>query len=228
MQEKSEQESFTDLRDLQFLLRSCEHFDGLFMIDRNRREGVEMHRHDIVTAEKFSSVRSVDHIHRKMIPDTQECDIDFLTAGKEFHFLKQGGIAREIKPSLGARHGPRFGEAIPLRATLERLTDGTFRNAGPMEAGVERHFGGSALFALDAQPSIRVIVTERVTAADDPAFYALHGIDLATLRLLCVKAKNHFRAAFAQRCVAIIDCDAPGPAAIDLSRLPFRNVRVRP
>jgi microcystin degradation protein MlrC len=25
-----------------------------------------------------------------------------------------------------------------------------------------------------------------------------------------VKAKNHFRAAFGQRCAAIIDCDAPG------------------
>jgi microcystin degradation protein MlrC len=55
--------------------------------------------------------------------------------------------------------------------------------------------------------------------------YALHGVDPASLRLLCVKAKNHFRAAFAQRCAAIIDCDAPGPACVDLSRLPFRNAR---
>jgi microcystin degradation protein MlrC len=46
------------------------------------------------------------------------------------------------------------------------------------------------------------------------------------LRLLCAKAKNHFRAAFASRCSVIVDCDAPGPAAVDLSRLPFRNARV--
>jgi len=60
-------------------------------------------------------------------------------------------------------------------------------------------------------------------AGDDPAFYALHDIDLAALRLLCAKAKNHFRAAFAERCIEIIDCDAPGPACQDLSRLPFRH-----
>ena len=67
------------------------------------------------------------------------------------------------------------------------------------------------MLVVDEQPPLRVIVTEQVVPADDPAFYALHGIDPASLRLLCVKAKNHFRAAFAQRCAAIIDCDAPGP-----------------
>ena len=51
------------------------------------------------------------------------------------------------------------------------------------------------------------------------------GIDLKSLRLLCVKAKNHFRAAFASRCAAIIDCDTPGPACLDLTQLPFRHLR---
>ena len=66
----------------------------------------------------------------------------------------------------------------------------------------------------------------QVLPADDPAFYSLHRVDLAALRLLCVKAKNHFRAAFAEHCVEIIDCDALVPAAVDLTRLPFRNLRV--
>ena len=42
--------------------------------------------------------------------------------------------------------------------------------------------------------------------------------------LLCVKAKNHFRAAFAETFAAILDVDTPGPAAPDLARLPFRRV----
>jgi microcystin degradation protein MlrC len=131
-----------------------------------------------------------------------------------------------LEVTLGARYGKQFGEAVTLRATVERLTDGVFRNVGPMENGVERRFGGSALLVADDQSSLRVIVTDEVVPADDPAFYALHGIDPASLRLLCVKAKNHFRAAFAPRCAAIIDCDAPGPACLDLSKLPFKNARV--
>ena len=42
--------------------------------------------------------------------------------------------------------------------------------------------------------------------------------------LLCVKAKSHFRAAFAETFAAILDVDTPGPAAPDLARLPFRRV----
>jgi microcystin degradation protein MlrC len=138
---------------------------------------------------------------------------------------RRAGIGRSIEVTLGARFGAHFGPGITLRATIELLTDGTFRNVGPMQHGVVRRCGGSAVLIVDAQPSVRIIVTEQVVPADDPAFFALHGIDLATLRLLCVKAKNHFRAAFAQRCSEIIDCDAPGPACVDLARLPMRNRR---
>jgi microcystin degradation protein MlrC len=68
---------------------------------------------------------------------------------------------------------------------------------------------------------ISVIVTSAVVPANDPAFFEHHGIRLAETRLLCVKAKNHFRAAFAPRCAAIIEVDAPGPTMVELTRLPF-------
>jgi microcystin degradation protein MlrC len=64
-----------------------------------------------------------------------------------------------------------------------------------------------------------------VVPANDPAFFALHGVDLARTRLLAVKAKNHFRAAFQGRCTTIVDVDCPGPAAADLRTLPFRNLK---
>ncbi|WP_144629920.1 M81 family metallopeptidase [Bordetella genomosp. 13] len=135
----------------------------------------------------------------------------------------QGGTLDVV---LGGRHGPHFGPGVAARVSVERLTNGIFRNSGPMQTGVERQCGRSAVLKLLDQPSVRVIVTERVVALDDPALYALHGIDLDALRLLCVKAKNHFRAAFADRCAEIIDCDAPGPACQDLSQLPFRNPHI--
>jgi len=68
-------------------------------------------------------------------------------------------------------------------------------------------------------------VAESVGAANDPAFFALHGIELGSTRLLCVKAKNHFRAAFEPLCAAIIDVDCPGPASANPSALPFRHAR---
>jgi microcystin degradation protein MlrC len=94
-----------------------------------------------------------------------------------------------------------------------------------MEKGLEADLGPSAV--LDVA-GIEVVVTSRIGGANDPAFFAAQGIDLAATRLICVKAKNHFRAAFESRCVAIIDVDCPGPASADLAALPFRHARLSP
>jgi microcystin degradation protein MlrC len=140
---------------------------------------------------------------------------------------RRAGIGAAIDATLGGRFGAKFGTGVAVRATVELLTNGVFRNVGPMEYGVERNCAGSVVLRVADQPSVRIIVTAQVVPADDPAFFSLHGIDPGALRLLCVKAKNHFRAAFAERCGEIIDCDAPGPACVDLTQLPFRNVRRR-
>lgn len=132
------------------------------------------------------------------------------------------GVGATIDVMLGAQHSADFGAPIAARARVLRLTDGRFRNSGPMERGLAVQLGRTAV--LDVQ-GIQVIVTQHCMPANDPAFFALHGIDLAATRLLCVKAKNHFRAAFEDRCTAIIDVDCPGPAAADLRTLPFRHVR---
>ena len=100
------------------------------------------------------------------------------------------------------------------------LTDGRFRNTGPMEHGSMVNLGDTALLDIDG---VRVVVTSQVGAANDPGFFILHGIDPARVRLFCVKAKNHFRAAFLPLTAAIIDVDCPGPAAADLASLTRRK-----
>jgi microcystin degradation protein MlrC len=88
------------------------------------------------------------------------------------------------------------------------------------------HSGGldrDLQFYVDRATVARIVVTALVVPADDPAFYALHDIDPAALRLLCVKAKNHFRAAFGPLCRTILEVDAPGPAGFELRRYPFRH-----
>jgi microcystin degradation protein MlrC len=123
---------------------------------------------------------------------------------------------------LGGKRTAAFGAPVEVDADVLRLTRGEFRNTGPMERGLAVAAGRTAVLGVR---DIQVIVTERVVPANDPAFFALHGVDLARTRLLAVKAKNHFGAAFQGRCTAIVDVDCPGPAAADLRTLPFRNVK---
>jgi microcystin degradation protein MlrC len=130
------------------------------------------------------------------------------------------GVAADF--TLGGRTTADFGPPVAVTATVERLTDGHFINEGPMERGAPVDLGATAV--LRVGDWLRIIIASRKEAAVDPAFFALHGIDLGATRLLANKAKNHFRAAFAGRCAAIVECDCPGPAALDLAALPFRHV----
>lgn len=130
---------------------------------------------------------------------------------------RAAGTGATLDCVLGGRLDARFGASVPVRARVLRLTDGVFRNVGPMEHGSRVTIGASALLEVDG---MHVAITSTVCAANDPGFFILHGIDPFAVRLLVVKAKNHFRAAFAPRTQAIIDVDCAGPAAADLASLP--------
>ena len=134
---------------------------------------------------------------------------------------RRAGVNTRLAVSLGGRLDRRFGAAVEASARVLLLTDGRFRNSGPMEHGSLVTLGDTALLDIDG---VRVIVTSSVGAANDPGFFTLHGIDPAGVRLLCVKAKNHFRAAFLAITEAIIDVDCPGPAAADLAALARRSL----
>lgn len=132
------------------------------------------------------------------------------------HGLGEGAT---IEAELGGRIAPHFGPPVSFRARIARLTAGRFVNHGPMLAGVEVQMGRTALLSAG---NIEVIVTERRQPVNDLAYFEMHGIDVRAVQVLCVKAKNHFRAAFRPVCTAMIDVDTPGPAALDLRSLPYR------
>lgn len=128
----------------------------------------------------------------------------------------EAGVGAELEVRLGGRFNPAFGAPLALRARVQHLSAGRFVNRGPMQHGRSIDAGPCAV--LDVH-GIRVILTSAVVPANDPAFFEHQGLRLSDLRLLCVKAKNHFHAAFAPLCAAIIEVDAPGPAMVEPSRL---------
>jgi len=129
------------------------------------------------------------------------------------------GIGGKVSARLGGRVSGDFGDPIAIEARILALTDGRFRNQGPMERNLPVDLGRTALLDVEG---IRVIVTESCQTPNDPGYFALHGIALSNVGLLCVKAKNHFRAAFAPLLRAIVDIDAPGPASPNLRHYRFR------
>jgi microcystin degradation protein MlrC len=133
---------------------------------------------------------------------------------------REAGIGSIIDVHLGGRVSDRFGAPIAARANILALTDGRFRNVGPYDHHLEVDVGATAMLEVEA---IKVIVTSGCQTPNDPAYFALHGIDLSKIGLLCVKAKNHFRAGFTALTRCIIECDAPGPAGVSLEHYDFRH-----
>jgi len=131
------------------------------------------------------------------------------------------GLGAALSCSLGGRLTADYGPPVPVEARVAGLTEGRFVNQGPMETGLPVDLGPTALLEVDG---IAVIVTSACQSPNDPGYFALHGLDPARPGLVCVKAKNHFRAAFGSVFRRIVDCDSAGPAALDLARLPFRHV----
>ena len=133
------------------------------------------------------------------------------------------GVGGRISGTLGGRITGIFGPPVAIDAEVVRLTDGRFVNHGPMLRGVETDLGRTAVLRIG---QVDIIVTERREPVNDLAYMELHGIELAHVRLLCIKAKNHFRAAYGPVCRAFVEVDTPGPAGVDLTRLPFRHAPI--
>lgn len=131
------------------------------------------------------------------------------------------GIGTRMEVAFGGRLDDRFGPPVITSVEVEKLTDGRFQNAGPMEAGRPTDLGPTALLRVGP---LRVIVTSSAQSPNDVNYFALHGIDLGTVPVLLAKAKNHFVAAFGPAFDRILQVDTPGPAMADVSALPFRRV----
>jgi microcystin degradation protein MlrC len=132
----------------------------------------------------------------------------------------QSGVGAMLETTLGGRVTADFGEGVAVKARVLSITDGKFRNLGPMEHNLPVDLGRTALLEVEG---LRVIITESCQTPNDPGYFTLHGIDLAEVGLLCVKAKNHFRAAFKPLTRVIVEIDAPGPASPNLRNYRFKH-----
>jgi microcystin degradation protein MlrC len=133
----------------------------------------------------------------------------------------KAGVGAILDVKLGGKLSTLFGDPVPVRGKVTMLTDGRFKNVGPMSTHLEVSLGRTALLEVEG---IKVILTEHCVSPNDPGFLLMHGIDPGKLRLLCVKAKNHIRAGLLPYVKTMIDCDAPGPATIDMRNFTFRHL----
>lgn len=134
----------------------------------------------------------------------------------------KAGVGAEIDVELGGHTDESMGEPVKAKAVVKMLSDGTFRNDGPMNAGVETQMGPTAVLRIGGIDV--VTISSRVQTIDLQVFLS-QGIDPTAKSVVVVKSVQHFRAAYGPIAREIVLVDSGGICSPDISRLKFKKLR---
>lgn len=143
----------------------------------------------------------------------------------EAHSLGEGA---ELTARFNRAEPHELSEPFEVPAKVMALSDGVIVGRRGPVAGRTVELGPSARLRLPTQgdDGIDVIVISIRQQCHEPRMLESFGIDLAALRVLVVKSRGHFRAAFDEIFAPeqIVEVDAPGLVTPMLDRVPFRHV----
>lgn len=140
--------------------------------------------------------------------------------------MREAGIGARVTLPLGGKLDmPALrlkGHPLQVTGTVKNLSDGRFRNRGPMSRGVQMDMGPTAV--LDTG-KLEIIVISRQQEPNDLECFYSQGIDPTKKRYLMLKSRVHWRAGFGDLARAIVECAGTGVCTSDYSVLDFRKVR---
>jgi microcystin degradation protein MlrC len=136
------------------------------------------------------------------------------------------GIGAEIALAVGGKIAmPAIpGESRPLNitGTVKTISNGRFRNKGPMGRGVLTDMGPSVV--IDTGKIEIALISRHVEPSDLNCLLTL-GIDPMQKRFLMLKSRIHWRAGMGAMAKAVVDCAGMGVCTSDYSQLSFKKVR---
>ena len=120
-------------------------------------------------------------------------------------------------PSIGLKGQPRT-----LTGRVRLISDGRFRNRGPMGRGEINDMGPSAVFEV---AGIQIAVISNHVEPHDLAAFSALGLAPETKSFLMLKSRIHWRAGLRALAHAVVECAGTGVCTSDYGLLNFRHVR---
>ena len=136
------------------------------------------------------------------------------------------GIGAEVTLSIGGKlKMPAIPVASPpltVTGTVKTISNGRFRNRGPMGRGVHMNMGPSVV--LDTGKLELVLISQHVEPSDLNCLLSL-GIDPMQKRYVMLKSRVHWRAGLGPLAKAVVECAGVGVCTSDYGQLTFKKVR---
>ncbi|PWW29690.1 microcystin degradation protein MlrC [Cytobacillus oceanisediminis] len=144
-----------------------------------------------------------------------------LTDPQSIKACNKAGVNQMVQLNLGGKTSPEFGLPVPVMAKVIALSDGVFFNTGPMNEHLRVDVKGAAHIRVG---EVDILLIGRPMSANDPQLFRHIGIEPKNKKILGLKAKNHFRAAFDPLVSKVIYVDAPGVSSNNLLNFNYRNI----
>lgn len=128
------------------------------------------------------------------------------------------GVGARVDVELGGRLSPSFHRPVRVSGIVESLHDGRYQSIYPP---FPMDVGRTAVLAVGP---IKVVITERPAFLLDMALYRHVGLEPSGFDLVIVKSAGGYREHYEPIASRVFDIDTTGPAASDLTRLPFRKL----
>ena len=136
------------------------------------------------------------------------------------------GIGAEVSLSVGGKIAmpaiPADSPPLIVTGTVKTISNGRYRNRGPMARGVQMDMGPAVV--LDTGTVEVVLISRHVEPSDLNCLLSL-GIDPMQKRYVMLKRRIHWRAGLGKAAKAVVDCAGVGVCTSDYSQLQFEKVR---
>ncbi len=132
------------------------------------------------------------------------------------------GVRETVSLEVGGKTDAMHGPPVPVSGRVRALTDGVFRNVGPMRDGLVDDMGRTAVVDVDG---LLLVLTERKLPQWNLEQLRSVGIEPSRQRIIVCKGAIAHRAAYEPIASRLIEVETPGSCAGDVRRFDFRNIR---
>lgn len=132
------------------------------------------------------------------------------------------GVGSEVTLTVGGKTDDQHGPPLTLTGQVRLISDGLYRNRGPMFQGLPVSMGRTVVFVVG---EVEVVLTERRVQPYDCQALRCLGLEPAEKLLIGLKSAVHFRADYGPLAHRIYDLDTPGVHNPDVTRYPFQRLR---
>ena len=136
------------------------------------------------------------------------------------------GIGAQVALSIGGKIAmpaiPAESPPLTVTGTVKTISNGRYRNRGPMARGVMTDMGAAVV--LDTGTVEIVLISRHVEPSDLNCLSSL-GIDPMQKRYIMLKSRIHWRAGLGPMAKAVVECAGVGVCTSDYGQLKFSKVR---